>query len=231
MSHTDKSKEQRIQELAALRQRVARLETAEAAPKQVEEASQAQFVRLQALTRMNQLISASLDMDTVLGEIARAAARLMQVPLAGFWLADEATRTLELGAFSDERMRTDFPFTVLSFEQCAVGWVATHRRFLNVTDVCTDGRFTALDWWQDHDLQSFFGRPIFFENSLLAVLMLSDRQPIIMQPDDQLLLDSFVSQAAIAIRNAALYEEVRSSEARFRQLAENIPEVFWTLSH
>ena len=48
--------------------------------------------RLQTLTRLNRLISGSLDMDEVLREIAKAAAMLMGAPVARFWIADETTR-------------------------------------------------------------------------------------------------------------------------------------------
>jgi GAF domain-containing protein len=54
--------------------------------------------RLQTLMRLNQPISASLEMDAVLQEIAHAAATLMNVPLVRIWSADDATQTLELQA-------------------------------------------------------------------------------------------------------------------------------------
>jgi K+-sensing histidine kinase KdpD len=60
--------------------------------------------RFQNLTRLNQLISASLDMDRVLREIARTAATLMCVPLASFIIADEKTQTLGKSAYSNEVM-------------------------------------------------------------------------------------------------------------------------------
>src|SRR5262249_38326392 len=60
--------------------------------------------RLRTLTRLNQLVSASLDMDHVLREIAQAAATLMEAPLVRIWIADESSQTLELRAVSDERL-------------------------------------------------------------------------------------------------------------------------------
>ena len=63
--------------------------------------------RLQTLTRLNQLISASLDMDAVLAEIAGAAAMLMERAFVRIWIADEATQTLELRASSDAQLDRD----------------------------------------------------------------------------------------------------------------------------
>jgi sensor domain CHASE-containing protein/HPt (histidine-containing phosphotransfer) domain-containing protein len=56
--------------------------------------------RLSTLTRLNQLISSSLDMDAVLRKIAQAAATLMDVPFVRMWGADEATQTLSVRASS-----------------------------------------------------------------------------------------------------------------------------------
>jgi hypothetical protein len=71
--------------------------------------------RLQTLTRLNQLISASLDMDHLLREIAQAAATLMQAPLVGFLIADETAQTLDVRAFSDAAIGADFPVETLRF--------------------------------------------------------------------------------------------------------------------
>jgi len=59
------------------------------------DAADRRLIRLRGLTRLSGLIAASLDLDAVLSEIARAAAELMEAPAVGLWVADEATRTLE----------------------------------------------------------------------------------------------------------------------------------------
>ncbi len=51
-----------------------------------------QLVRLQSLTRLNQLISSSLHLDEMLREIARATTTLLEAPVTSFWLAHEAPR-------------------------------------------------------------------------------------------------------------------------------------------
>jgi PAS domain S-box-containing protein len=175
--------------------------------------------RLHTLTRLNQLISSSLDMDAVLQEIARAAATLTGAPVVHFFIADEATQTLE--AHATDLLHPDFPALKLRFDQGGVGWVATHRCPLNVPNACDDERFVANDWWKERGLSSFLAYPILFEDSLLAVLAFRGQQPFDLTPEDQALLDSFVVQAAVAIRNAALYTELQASEERTRLILEN----------
>jgi signal transduction histidine kinase/CheY-like chemotaxis protein len=172
--------------------------------------------RLHTLARLNQLISSSLDMGAVLREIAQAAAQLMDAAFVSFWIADEANQTLEVGAFSDNIIGADAPSTRFDFSQGATGWVATHRQPLNVPDVLADERFVARAWAQAHGLRSWLGIPVIFEDTLLAVLTMNSRQPFEFSPDDWALLDGFVAQAAVAIRNASLY----AAEALARDVAE-----------
>ena len=178
------------------------------------ETLEARADRLRTLARLNQLISSSLDMDAVLREIARAAATLTGAPVVRFYIADEATQTLQ--AHATEHAPTDFPVQKMHFGRGGVGWVATHRCPLNVSNAFDDERFAERDWWQARGLSSFLGIPILFEDSLLAVLAMRGRQPFDLTSEDQALLDSFVAQAAVALRNASLY----AAEATARNAAE-----------
>lgn len=113
--------------------------------------------RLQALAHLSHLISSSLELDEVLREIAQAAATLMDVPVASFWLADEASRTLEARAVSGELTEVAFPRRTMTFEGSAVGWVAQHRERLHVPDVFADARIAGHDWWRTADSAVFSG--------------------------------------------------------------------------
>src|SRR6266571_2982223 len=172
---------------------------------------------LHTLARLNQVVSSSLNMDKVLREIAHAAATLMDAPFVHFFIADEATHTLASRAFSDPRIGEDLPIKIVPFSQGGVGWVATHRRPLQVADVFTDERFMALEWWRAHGLRSFLAVPIVFEDVLLGVLALSSGQPLNFGPDKQSLLTSFAAQAAMALNNARLFKESQTQTAMLAQ--------------
>ena len=104
----------------------------------------------------------------------------------------------------------------LAFGEGGVGWVALYRRPLNVPDVASDERFRARTWFKQHGLTGFLALPILLDGELLAVLALAGRQPFHFAPEDQSLLESFAAQAAVAIRNAALY----TAKAAARDAAE-----------
>ena len=56
--------------------------------------------RLRTLSRVNQVVSASLDLDEVLGAIVRAATALFDGTPAWIWTADVAQEVIDLRAFS-----------------------------------------------------------------------------------------------------------------------------------
>src|SRR5262249_54587006 len=171
------------------------------------DALQGRATRLRALSRVNRVVSSSLDEREALGAIARAAAEITGAPFVSFWTADPRSRRLELRAVSDERPGADLPFTSIEFGRGSVGWVAAHGRILDVADVFSDLRFTARAWWQGHGFTSFLGVPVALDGEILAVLALCGPRPFRLDADERELLESFVAQAAVAIRNARLFAE------------------------
>jgi diguanylate cyclase (GGDEF)-like protein len=182
-----------------------------------------QAVRLEALARLNQAVSSSLDIDEVLRITAEAATELTGAPAASFWTADEHKRELHLRVTTtDEGTVNDFPLKRLRFDQGLVGWVAAHARPLDVPNVVGDPRAMAGEWLEARGLTSVYATPILFHSSLLGVLMLFGRAPFRLAAADRGVLDAFVSQAGVAIRNARLYDEVRLSEERLAQRSREL---------
>jgi len=178
------------------------------------------LARLQSLTQLNQRISSSLHLDEVLHAIAQAAATLMQAPVASFWLANEATQTLEFHSCSNERAGADWPLAELSFVQGGAGWVATHRTILNVPDVFADARIAAHHWFRAHGFQSALLIPIVLDDALLAVLTMVREEPFHLDADDQYVLDHLSAQATVAIRNAHLYRDSENHRRRLMTLVD-----------
>ncbi|HEX5530632.1 MAG TPA: GAF domain-containing protein, partial [Methylomirabilota bacterium] len=183
------------------------------------EALDVRAARLRSLTRLAHIVSSSLDMDEVLRAIAEAAAELIAVPMAIFWVVDEAAQSLTVRAASDQ-MGLGLPYQQMPFGTSAAGWVAVHREPLEIPDVQEDARFAAKEWAASRGLPSLLAVPIIMQDSLLGVLTLNGRGPIRLGPDDRQILDSFVAQAGVAIRNAGLYGETRGRLEESRALLE-----------
>ncbi len=173
------------------------------------------LARLRTLARLNQLISSSLDLDVVLQEIARAAAELMGAPYASFWIPDDENRCLHIRARSNEAVGADYPMQAIPYGHGIVGRAAEARQPLHAADVGNHFQVVSPTWFAAHKFTSIYAVPIVLEDTLLAVLVLVGHEPFALRADEQSLLDTFIAQAAIAIRNATLF----AAEARAREEA------------
>lgn len=64
---------------------------------------------------------------------------------------------------------------------------------------------------------------------VIGTLAVSYAQPRDIQPDELELLQGLADQAAIALTNANLYELLGESEARYRYLVQNSPDLVWSI--
>jgi PAS domain S-box-containing protein len=192
--------------------------------KGAEQSLQTYVNRLQTLTHLNRLVSSSLHMEDVLREMARATAKLMDAPLVILSIADATTQTLDVVAFSDEAMRPDCPIQTVRFGEGAYGWIAPHQRILNVANVFEDDRFSGLDWWERHHLQSYYGIPIVHQSTLIGVLSMMGHQPFRIGSVESTLLDSLMAQAIIAVEHARHFQAMQaqtSALSRVNQALEH----------
>jgi signal transduction histidine kinase len=157
--------------------------------------------------RMNHVVASSLDVDTILAEILRSAVELMGAEIAGFFVADERKRTLELRAVSDERVLADPP-RILRYGEGVPGAAAATRRRIVVDDVGTDERVVQREWLMKRGIRAGLSMPVTVNDTLVAVLTIGRAHPFVMDRATEELLDGFVAQAAIAFQHARLYEEV-----------------------
>ncbi len=189
------------------------------------EAERVRAIRQGTLARLNQVVSSSLNLDQTLEAIATAAGELLGTSSVGVCIADEAAGILTRPAvFTDVYSQEDF-----RFGEGLVGWVAAHRQPVNVPDVFADERVFSRDWFRAQGFRSALAIPIVADGSLLGVLSFVGQRSFVIEPDTQDLMNSFVGQAAAAIRNAQLHAETerrrREAEAlerSARMLAENL---------
>ena len=148
----------------------------------------------------------------------------MEAPAVGLWVADDATRTLEPRGFSDERLSASYPHRRIAFDEGLPGWVARHRRALVIPDVLVDSRVIAPDWFRQHGLRSAYLVPVIHQNALLGVLAMNGRVALRSRRGSRVSSwRASVGQAALAIRNARLYQEARGTRDFLRSIAEHSP--------
>jgi len=184
---------------------------------------EARLDRIRTLSRLTRFAATCLEVEHVLPRIARAAVELTGAVFATFWMVDEASRMLRLGATSDDALAADVGTREMAFGQGVSGWVAEHREVLTLDDVAADGRSMSLDWWVRHGMRTSFTVPVLHGTGLLAVLSLNGREPFRLNVPELEVLESFLAQAAAAIRNASLYTAVNRSREQLEQVINHSP--------
>ncbi|PYM54292.1 MAG: hypothetical protein DMD77_23840, partial [Candidatus Rokuibacteriota bacterium] len=175
--------------------------------------------RLRALADINVALSQQLDLEPLLQQITLTLSSLTGARTVVFWMADTARGRITRRAWAADVAvdSVDLP-TELTFDQGVVGWIAREGRALFIEDVTQDPRIMVTDWAVRHGLYAFAGVPVVASGELLGVLTLNLRREDLLKEDDESLLVSFASQAAVAVRNAGLFAE---TEER-RQAAETL---------
>jgi GAF domain-containing protein len=181
---------------------------------------------LRILARLGRLVGSSHGTDAVLEAIGRAAGELVGARHVGFWIADEASRTLSLREVGRREARVHYAVTTMAYGESIVGRVAERHEPVWVPDVSRDRRVARLEWWRANRFKSLIALPIVHGGTLLAVLALVGRARFPAARKHREMLELFAAQAAVAMGNARLYAD---SNAR-REAAEALAEVGRLLS-
>ena len=183
-----------------------------------ERATQSGLRRLQALAQVSLSLSQELDPGRLLRQITDALAALTGAHNVVMWELDRESGLLVRRAWTTDPSIgvMELP-TSLTIEQGGAGWIARHRQPLFVEDIASDSRIMASTWALSRDLVAFAGAPVTAGEELFGVLTLNLKRGRLPEGHDRVLLLSFASQAAAAIRNARLYEE---AQQRLRELQE-----------
>ena len=176
--------------------------------------------RLRALADINVALSQQLDLEPLLQQITLTLSSLTGARTVVFWMADTARGRITRRAWAADVAvdSVDLP-TELTFDQGAVGWIAREGRALFIEDVTQDPRIMVTDWAVRHGLYAFAGVPVVASGELLGVLTLNLRREDLLKEDDESLLVSFASQAAVAVRNAGLFAETEERRKAAETLA------------
>jgi sigma-B regulation protein RsbU (phosphoserine phosphatase) len=174
--------------------------------------SERQYVEtLETLAEIAREMASILDLDQLLTRIASLTKRLVDYRTFGILLLNEPTQELEMklavsygkGAES-KRMKLG---------EGLVGWSALHKEPVLVADVSKDPRYVNLV----DDARSELVIPMLVKDRCIGVFDLESPELDAFTKEHKELLTLLASQAAIAIDNARLYEEVRRNEERIEK--------------
>jgi phosphoserine phosphatase RsbU/P len=166
---------------------------------------------LETLAEIGREMSSILDLDQLLTRIASLTKRLIDYRTFGILLLNEPAQELEMklavsygkGAES-KRMKLG---------EGLVGWAALHKEPILVADVSKDPRYVNLV----DDARSEMVIPMLLKDRCIGVFDLESPELDAFTKEHSELLTLLASQAAVAIDNARLYEEVRRNEERIEK--------------
>ena len=174
--------------------------------------SERQYVdTLETLAEIGREMSSILDLDVLLARIASLTKRLIDYRTFGILLLNEKTEQLEIKLAV--RYGEEATSKQVRLGEGLVGWAALHKEPLLVPDVSKEPRYLKLV----EDVRSELVIPMLIKDRVIGVFDLESPELDAFTKEHKELLTLLASQAAVAIENARLYEEVSRKEERIEK--------------
>lgn len=155
-------------------------------------------------------ISSSLELDQVLQSIAKSTTEAMQVKACGLRLLDQELGQLKLSSVYglSENYLSKGPVEV---HASLIDGEALHGSPVIIADAGTDPRFQYKEAAREEGIVSVLCVPLEVHGKAMGVMRVYTGEPREFHEEDVQFLSVLASLAALAIENARLYENVRSS--------------------
>src|SRR5262245_56842900 len=166
---------------------------------------------LETLAEIGREMSSILDLDALLTRIASLTKRLIDYRTFGILLLDEGSDELEMKLAVRYGKGAESKHVRLG--EGLVGWAALHKEPVLVSDVSQDPRYINMV----DDARSEMVIQMLIKDRCIGVFDLESPELNAFNKEHKELLTLLASQAAVAIDNARLYEEVRRNEERIEK--------------
>jgi len=167
------------------------------------------FNRLQALSRIGQALTGTLDSEEVLNRIVDSAVSAFPAAQRGsIHLYDEQIGVLRLAAHTREYDPATINVLNLKPGEGIAGWVYKYHQTLVLSEAEKDPRFKRIEHPGVPAHRSMICVPLRIRERIIGTLTLINVDvPGVFQDDDLVVLSAFADQAVIAIENARLFDE------------------------
>jgi sigma-B regulation protein RsbU (phosphoserine phosphatase) len=166
---------------------------------------------LETLADVGHEVASILDLDELLEKLAVLVRRLIDYRTFGILLLNEATSELEIKLAVRYGDKLNLPKVKLG--DGIVGYAALHKQPVNVPDVSKDPRYIPVV----DDCRSELAIPMLVQDRVIGVIDLESPELDAFNKEHIEILTLLASQAAVAIENARLYDEIRSNEERLER--------------
>ncbi len=181
------------------------------------------------LAELNATISDALNhrgtLRVILQLCAEAMVQYLDAAFARIWTYNPDDYVLELQASAGMYTHLNGGHARVPVGQFKIGLIASERKPHLTNSAIGDPRVNDQEWAKREGMVSFAGYPLIVEERLVGVMAMFAKKPL-----SQNTLDAMASVAngiAAGIERKVTEDELRNSEERFRELAENIREIFY----
>jgi sigma-B regulation protein RsbU (phosphoserine phosphatase) len=166
---------------------------------------------LKTLSSLSQEFSSILDLDELLGKIAKTIHALVAFDAFSILLLDAERKVLS-HRFS-ERYDKRVALDNIPLGKGLTGAAAESREIVRVTDTAIDPRYIA----SHPDIRSEIAVPLVVQDRVVGVMDLESERMGFFTEDHSRLLGLLAPQIASSVENARLYEEIAQREQRMQQ--------------
>lgn len=182
------------------------------------------------LYQLSRNLSRALDLDALFEEIMRGLREVLGYSNCTVLLVDEEkgelySKTAWGYKENIRHWRIKIGQDLGVKRQGITGWVAAHREPLIVPDVTKDERYIEGVIGGRSELAV----PMVVQGKLIGVLDVESTEPDAFDEHDLELLSSVAALAAVAIRNAQLFEEIKERERRLAYQLENASDAIYSV--
>ena len=179
--------------------------------RQAEANGKTQIKRITALNEIDRAISSSFDMRLSLDVLLQEVTSQLNVDAASVLLLNSVDQSFEFIAgrgFRTPAVRR----SRLRFGEGMPGQVGLERKVVHIPNLHESGHnFIRAELLKSEEFIEYFGVPLIAKGSLKGVMEIFNRTPLTPAPDRLHYLETLGGQAAIAIDNAQLFEDIQQS--------------------
>jgi len=163
------------------------------------------------------------DLDEVLQICCESMAKHLDAASARIWLYNEKKAALELQAsFAADTLAERVRLGQAIFDRIARG-----RKPYRTNAILNELHAGEQEWGRREGIVAFAGYPLIVEDRLVGAVAVFTRKEL--SEATTTTLAAIADSLALGIQGKRTEGVLRESEERFRQLAENISEVFWMI--
>ena len=159
------------------------------------------------LIEISRDLASTLDLDTLLDDIVRAAADITHAEAASILLYDDTARQLyfQVATNIDEPTMRGL---IVPLDKSIAGWIVTNRKSMRIDEANKDERlFSDVDHNIGFSTKSLMGIPLVTKNKVVGVLEVVNKRRGKFTDPDESMLTVLGAQAAVAIENARLFQQ------------------------